>query len=47
LDELQEFSEWYEAEYRKHCDDNNIPEEERKELGMIKMIADAKLKERE
>lgn len=45
LDELAEFSAWYEEQYKKHCEENNIPEEDRTKLGMVEMIEQAKLKE--
>jgi hypothetical protein len=47
LDELAEFSSWYEKEYAKYCEENNIPEAEREELGLVNEIAQAKLKEKE
>ena len=45
LDELGEFSEWYETGYKKYCDENNIPVEERTKLGMIETIEEAKVQE--
>ncbi len=29
LDELGEFSKWFEGEYKKHCDEKQIPAEQR------------------
>ena len=46
LDELDEFSQWYEEQYKNHCEQNNIPEEERKHLGMTEMVKEAKIKEK-
>lgn len=47
LDELEEFSSWYEKEYLKHCEENNIPIEEREDLGLKQMVEQAKLKEKQ
>lgn len=41
LEELAEFSKWYEQIYKEHCDKNNIPEEFRKVLEMSKMVEEA------
>jgi hypothetical protein len=46
LDELAEFSSWYEEQYKNHCEQNNIPVEERKHLGMTEMVKEAKIKEK-
>lgn len=46
LDDLAEFSAWYEELYKKHCEENNIPVEEREKLGMSDMVELAKLKEK-
>lgn len=46
LDELEEFSKWYEDIYEKHCEENNIPMEKREKLGMTDMVELAKVKEK-
>jgi len=46
LDELLEFSKWYEEIYKQHCDDNNIPEEFREILEMSKSVEESKAKEK-
>lgn len=47
LDELEDFSRWFEAEYKKRCDDDKIPEEEREQLNLTKDILMAKKKEKD
>ena len=47
LDELDEFSKWFEDLQQKHYKDKNIPKEEQEELGLSKMVADAKEKEQQ
>ena len=47
MEELHEFSQWYEKIYKEHCDENNIPEEFRKVLNMTKSIEEAQKKEKE
>ena len=47
LDQLAEFSNWYEKLYKEHCELNNIPEAERTKLGMCEMIELAKQKEKD
>lgn len=47
LDELEEFSKWYEDIYEKHCEENNIPMEKREKLGMTDMVELAKVKEKQ
>jgi len=39
---LEDFSRWFEAEYKKRCEEDNIPEEEREQLNMTKDIILAK-----
>jgi hypothetical protein len=46
LEELSEFSKWFEAEYKKHCDDKQIPIDKRENLGLVDMIEVAKFKEK-
>ena len=45
LDELGEFSKWFEEEYKRHCDEKGIPEEQRQKLGLIDQVNAAKFKE--
>lgn len=46
LEELGEFSQWFEEEYKKHCDEKQIPDEKRQNLGLIDMVNAAKFKEK-
>ena len=47
LEELAEFSKWYEEIYAQHCEENNIPEEFRKVLQMSKEVEETQRKEKE
>lgn len=46
LDELLEFSKWYEGIYKEHCDNQQIPEEMRQVLEMSKEVQEAKAREK-
>jgi hypothetical protein len=46
LDELEDFSRWFEAEYKRHCEAENIPENEREKLNLIDEVMEAKVNEK-
>lgn len=46
IDEIDEFSKWFEDIQQKHYEKNNIPEEEQEDLGLSKLVAEARENEK-
>jgi len=46
LDDLEEFARWFEAEYKRHCEEDNIPENEREKVNLIEEVLEAKANEK-
>ena len=46
IDEIDEFSKWFEDIQQKHYKQNNIPKEEQEDLGLSKLVAEARENEK-
>ena len=44
LEEIEDFAKWYEKEQAKEWEANNVPEEEREDLGLMEMVNESKEK---